>query len=608
MPVSSGLNLNSGLSGVRPRPSGGVGLARPVASTQGIIAPQQAPQQPPQQQPVQQRTVAPPSLPKSAPAQPAPQAAPGGEMNAFSKIGLLLSNVAAGMEGRPLPSDQLEQNRLKREELKMRQTMQNMEIAGTIATIAAKTPGGQVSKVVEGLFATLPDQSQTSVIQPLVEALTAKPQIDEDTYPIVAPYLAQLYDVGGLDAVQKTLDSDDRMQALRDRAVAESRESADMKMQQVIGLVQKGAQSGVMPPDVAQSLSGTMTADKVKELNRALPPKMRLSAVETAAIEEFGFNGFGVTILSKKIADKVAEADALRPGELSEFEQKERLRRKINPPSGEDDPNGLGNSYQARLNRTWLRYQNILAAGGTLTDEQNREMGLVKRALEQQQIRIDPETGQQVIINPEPLTGVGAPTVATPQAPSPAAAVGAPPPGAPPALDEPAPDENSLFTNAENATGVFNTIRDVMARTVGQEWPGVANPQVLQAQQSMKTASNAAIRALSLNNRFPEGEMNRIREEFAFDPSAFDSPIRLRNRAISVDASLDRMVKAEQRIIDNPKIHVTRKNEARETIMAMKEYKAILGVPPRMSSQDAVDKLPPGTSFIWTDGETYEKE
>ena len=360
MPVSSGLNLNSGLSGVRPRPSGGVGLARPVASTQGIIAPQQAPQQPP----VQQRTVAPPSLPKSAPAQPAPQAAPGGEMNAFSKIGLLLSNVAAGMEGRPLPSDQLEQNRLKREELKMRQTMQNMEIAGTIATIAAKTPGGQVSKVVEGLFATLPDQSQTSVIQPLVEALTAKPQIDEDTYPIVAPYLAQLYDVGGLDAVQKTLDSDDRMQALRDRAVAESRESADMKMQQVIGLVQKGAQSGVMPPDVAQSLSGTMTADKVKELNRALPPKMRLSAVETAAIEEFGFNGFGVTILSKKIADKVAEADALRPGELSEFEQKERLKQRFNPVDGVQEPMNV---------KEFTFFQ-------TLPDEKKQEYLQVKRA------------------------------------------------------------------------------------------------------------------------------------------------------------------------------------------------------------------------------------
>lgn len=315
MPLNSGLNLNSGLSGVRPRPSGGIGLARPVASTSSIMAPSAAPVAP-RPEPL--------ALPKAAPKpQPAPQqtaSGGGGEMNAFSKIGLLLSNVAAGMEGRPLPSRQIEENRLKREEMEMRKTAAKIEAIAAVGTIAGKVPGGNSDAVKTGLIEALGGDQDG-----FVDAMFAAPQIDEQMYGIAAPALASIYQTGGRELFMDTISSPERMKAIADREIASAREPANAKMDQIFGLLQKGAASGAVSPEIGQAISGTMTADTLRELNKSLPPAMRLRPAEISSVEENGWSGYGATILSKKVSEKVAEQHAMMPGDVEKHRQQKAI-------------------------------------------------------------------------------------------------------------------------------------------------------------------------------------------------------------------------------------------------------------------------------------------
>ena len=334
MPIVSGLNLASGLNGVRPRPAGGIGLAQPVASTSSIMAPSAAPVAP-RQQPLALPQVAAPAPPPVP--QPTAESGGGESMNIFSKIGLLLSNVAAGMEGRPLPSDMLEQARLKREELRMNKDIQSMNMAIKSLELLGQVPGDMRDQTTDALVKSMPGGG-TDFTRALLAGAKVDPEKFADAYPIVGRQLVNMYNTSGLDAVQSTLDSPEKMKALRERAVDGARESAKTKMDQVVGLIQNGVKSGAVSPDVAQAVSGTMTVDRLMELNKSLPDNMKFQPAEVAALGDYGYSGFGATILPKDTAAKVAEAEALRPGKMSEYEEQQRLQQKYNPSEGSDGP------------------------------------------------------------------------------------------------------------------------------------------------------------------------------------------------------------------------------------------------------------------------------
>lgn len=581
MALSSGLNLNSGLSGVRPRPSGGIGLARPVASTSSIMAPSAAP-------------VAPRPEPLARPSQTAPQPAPvqqqasssggGGEMNAFSKIGLLLSNVAAGMEGRPLPSRQIEENRLKREEMEMRKTAAKIDAIGAIGMIAGKVPGGNSDAVKAGLIQALGGDQDG-----LVDAMFSNPQIDEQTYGIAAPALASIYQTGGRELFMDTIASPERMKAIADREVASAREPANAKMDQIVGLLQKGVQSGAVSPDIGQAMSGTMTADKLRELNKALPPAMRMRPAEIAAVEENGWSGYGTTILPKKVAEKVSEQQAMMPGELDMFRQKQQIKAEYNPEKA--DAAGYGNSLQGRAYDKWLAYQNKRQSGMELTPAEAADEAAAQRILETPQTRIDPETGQLINVNPEPLPGRSADSTPAP---------------APAQSSATQPEGEGLFAKAELATGFVSGVKQVVGQGPGQEFPSVAYPDVIQARQDFTTASNLAVKAFILNSKFPIKEMENVRKEFGIAPSVFDSPVNLRNRMISLDRSLTQMRSEEERILADPKAHVEKKRDATDKIKAIEEYKAALGVPPEIKTDAEFNALPQGAMYR-DGGKIYKK-
>ena len=579
MPLNSGLNLNSGLSGVRPRPSGGIGLARPVASTSSIMAPSAAPVAP------RPEPLAPPkAAPKPQPVQQQASSGGGGEMNAFSKIGLLLSNVAAGMEGRPLPSRQIEENRLKREEMEMRKTAAKIEAIAAVGTIAGKVPGGNSDAVKTGLIEALGGDQDG-----FVDAMFAAPQIDEQMYGIAAPALASIYQTGGRELFMDTISSPERMKAIADREIASAREPANAKMEQIFGLLQKGAASGAVSPEIGQAISGTMTADTLRELNKSLPPALRLRPAEISSVEENGWSGYGATILSKKVAEKVAEQQALMPGQVDLHRQKSEITAQYNPETA--DNAGYGNSLQGRAYDKWLTYQNKRQSGVALTAAETADEAAAKRILETPQTRIDPETGQLVGVNPEPLGGEqGINSPASPDAAQPAAQ----------------PKTGGLFGKTDLATGIVSGIREVIAKGPGQEFPSVANPDVIQARQEFTTASNSAIRALTVNSKYPVGEMENVRKQFGMEPSVFDSPVNLRNRMVSIDSSLATMIDEQHGVIADPKADVERKKDARQKIQAMEEYRSLMGVPPEVKTDAEFNALPQGAMYR-DGGKIYKK-
>ena len=86
--------------------------------------------------------------------------------------------------------------------------------------------------------------------------------------------------------------------------------------------------------------------------------------------------------------------------------------------------------------------------------------------------------------------------------------------------------------------GAAPAVEEFYARTFGQ-LPGVnVNTKVVQLRQELTTASSELIRALSINPRFPVGEVDRIKEEVKIAPSMLDSTPALTARMRGIDSSL----------------------------------------------------------------------
>lgn len=184
-----------------------------------------------------------------------------------------------------------------------------------------------------------------------------------------------------------------------------------------------------------------------------------------------------------------------------------------------------------------------------------------------EQVITDPTLQAPVIV--DRTTGQGRPVdVMRPQA-------GGVPGEQPAATGQPT---RTLYGQTDVATGAVPTAQDLWNRIGPQVGlPGFEG--VSEARQQFNLANRELIRALSVNPRFPVGEMQAIEREINLSPSAFDSPESMRERMRAVDSDLRRRIENERRVANDPGMPSEQRRNALAAISNMQNYLSVLGVP-----------------------------
>ena len=145
------------------------------------------------------------------------------------------------------------------------------------------------------------------------------------------------------------------------------------------------------------------------------------------------------------------------------------------------------------------------------------------------------------------------------------------------ATPEPAP-ENTLFNLARVATGPVSGATKKTAAVLSFFGVDTDEPAT-GAVQRFKTELQNLVRALSINPRFPVGEINRIIEEINIKPGFFKGTGVLEKQMISLDSSLQlRLQQAENDANDTTLPEETRQKAA-ASASSIRNFLPILGAP-----------------------------
>lgn len=157
---------------------------------------------------------------------------------------------------------------------------------------------------------------------------------------------------------------------------------------------------------------------------------------------------------------------------------------------------------------------------------------------------------------------------------------GSPPTSDPGAVPEQEP-EPTLFELADrgNIAGIVPSVEELFTETFGQIPFLPAAEQTVQDRQTVLVEQNALIRAISINPRFPVGEINRIREEIKIAPSMFDSRRALMSRMVGIDKSLRKRLEGEVAASKNPNLPPKTQAAAAQAAKDIGNFLVRLGVP-----------------------------
>ena len=173
--------------------------------------------------------------------------------------------------------------------------------------------------------------------------------------------------------------------------------------------------------------------------------------------------------------------------------------------------------------------------------------------------------------------------------------------GVPPVIPEPR-QGRTLFDLSEFATGPVNAaIRGV---SIPAAWAGMSiGTKQVSAKQTFQTTTQDFIRGMALSEKYAVGEQDRIREDIAILPSLLDDPILMRTRMISMDEDLElRQITAENDA-SNTQLNPDIRQEAASAANRIKNFRAVLGVPPRPKTIEEAKELGSGAVFIDPYGE-----
>ncbi|WP_373054604.1 hypothetical protein [Thioalkalivibrio sp.] len=158
-----------------------------------------------------------------------------------------------------------------------------------------------------------------------------------------------------------------------------------------------------------------------------------------------------------------------------------------------------------------------------------------------------------------------------------------------------------LYEAAELGTGPYSALRDLGSRAAGFD-PTESVPiaeETIEARSVIELSNRNLLRSLSNNPRFPVAEMNRIREQTQIEPSAFDSPRRLRSRLREVENYIQGEMESARRVANNPNTPMAQRQAYRQAADDMENYLSRFGPRPGESApqqpmlQDDVPMEPP---------------
>ena len=166
--------------------------------------------------------------------------------------------------------------------------------------------------------------------------------------------------------------------------------------------------------------------------------------------------------------------------------------------------------------------------------------------------------------------------------------------------------EKTIWELAEHGTGVMSAAKAAGSFVTGTVGLPVAE-ETLYARQYIQGTQNDLIRALSINPRFPVGEINRLKEEINISPILFDSPAQMKVRAKAIDTYLRQRIEKEERASVDTKLSITSRQAARSAANDIGNYLKILGVPKQIKTSEEYESLPEGAVYIAPDGTERKK-
>lgn len=156
----------------------------------------------------------------------------------------------------------------------------------------------------------------------------------------------------------------------------------------------------------------------------------------------------------------------------------------------------------------------------------------------------------------------------------------------------PAQEDINLIEASKKGTGAWSAMQDLYGRIVGQAFDTSNVDDTIEARQTLESAQNEMIRALSLNPRYPVAEINRIKKEFSIAPNVYDSPSAFKARLKAIRRHLTKAgVQAGKNARDTTLPADVRKG-AMQSLGAIKSFLDITGLEDLENTEKVHKKYP----------------
>lgn len=137
---------------------------------------------------------------------------------------------------------------------------------------------------------------------------------------------------------------------------------------------------------------------------------------------------------------------------------------------------------------------------------------------------------------------------------------------------------STLYSLADQAGGIAGAAKQVGAMLAGQF--GVeAYPETLEAYQTIETAVSDMIRGMAINDKFPVGEMERLREEIKITPTIGNPGPVAKARMRSIDRSLRTRLSQFERDATDTTLSADIRNQQRTNGANIRNFLDLMGVP-----------------------------
>lgn len=169
-------------------------------------------------------------------------------------------------------------------------------------------------------------------------------------------------------------------------------------------------------------------------------------------------------------------------------------------------------------------------------------------------------------------------------------------PAAPIAPAAKAGKQPTLWELTSILTGPVPTAKDVISSIPGL---GGVGKDVTQARARYLGDFRELVKSLQNSPVYAQSERKAIEDELNVEPRFFDDPEKLRNKLIGIDNFLLGRVRDAERNSTNATIPVDQRKEHARVKTLIENFRPKLGIPVRIYTLKEVQKLTPGTPFLW---------